>query len=88
MDKLLFQTRFFFKLSELQKLLLMPAIWKLVAYMKFSICVDDSRFLCHVLGIWGAANDNEKNFPHEIFPFSVAPYCCCWLPSSNVRVLG
>lgn len=35
-DKLLLQTRFLFKLSELQKLLLMPAIWKLVAYMKFS----------------------------------------------------
>jgi hypothetical protein len=28
-------------------------------------------FLCGVLGIWGAANDNGKNFPHEIFPFSV-----------------
>jgi hypothetical protein len=62
--------------------------------MKFStifaawlgICVDDSRFLCHVLGIWGAANDNGKNFPHEFFPSSVAHYCCCWLAPSNVRV--
>ncbi len=33
----------------------------------------DSRFLCHVIGIRGAANDDGKNFPHEFLPFSVVP---------------